>query len=60
VNLFVELADDSDEVPTLKGKEYADFRLDRKDWERMKQMKEVLQVRTAFIVFSALTNHLSV
>jgi hypothetical protein len=44
--LFVELADDSDEVPPLKGKQYADFRLDRKDWERMKQMKEVLQVST--------------
>jgi hypothetical protein len=48
VNLFVELADDSDEVPPLKGKQYADFRLDRKDWERMKQMKEVLQVCKAF------------
>ena len=43
--LFIKLADDSDEVPPLKGKEYADFRLDRNDWERMKQMKEVLQVR---------------
>jgi len=48
VNLFVELADDSEEVPSLKGKRYADFRLDRKDWERMKQMKEVLQVCKTF------------
>jgi hypothetical protein len=45
VNLFVELADNSDDVPQLKGKEYADFQLDRKDWERMKQMKDVLHVR---------------
>jgi hypothetical protein len=59
VNLFVELADDSDEVPSLKGKQYADFRLDRKDWERMKQMKEVLQVCNCLIIFSALTNHFS-
>jgi hypothetical protein len=48
VNLFVELADDSEEVPALKGKRYADFRLDRKDWEKMKQMKELLQVCKTF------------
>ena len=48
MNLFVELTDDSDEVPPLKGKQYVDFRLDRKDWERMKQMKEVLQVCKVF------------
>ncbi|KAF8218540.1 hypothetical protein L208DRAFT_1215012, partial [Tricholoma matsutake] len=43
VNLFVKLADDSEEVPALKGKQYANFHLDLKDWEKMKQMKEVLQ-----------------
>jgi hypothetical protein len=48
VNLFVELADDSEEVLALKGKRYADFRLDRQDWEKMKQMKEVLQVCKTF------------
>jgi len=48
VNLFVELADDSEEVPALKGKWYTDFRLDHKDWEKMKQMKEVLQACKTF------------
>ena len=48
MNLFVELADDSEEVPSLKGKQYADFHLDCKDWESMKQMKEVIQVNKTF------------
>jgi hypothetical protein len=44
--------DDSDEVPPLKGKQYTDFCLDCKDWERMKQMKEVLQVcKTIHFIF---------
>ncbi|KAG2746077.1 hypothetical protein P692DRAFT_20741060, partial [Suillus brevipes Sb2] len=43
VNVFVKLADDSDEVPNIKGKCYADFRLDKKDWEKMKLAHEVLQ-----------------
>jgi len=47
-NLFVELEDDSEEVPTLKGKSYDDFCLDHKDWEKLKQMKEVLQVHKTF------------
>ena len=46
--MFVELADDSEEVPALKVKQYADFCLDRKDWEKMKQIKEVLQVCETF------------
>jgi hypothetical protein len=40
----VELADDSGDVPNLKGKFYADFRLNRRDWEKLKLMHEVLQV----------------
>ncbi|KAJ8516962.1 hypothetical protein ONZ45_g5790 [Pleurotus djamor] len=35
VNQFVNTADDSDEVPNLRNKYYADFRLSRKDWERL-------------------------
>ena len=54
------MADDSDEVPPLKRKRYADFCLDRKDWERMKLMKEVLQVHNTFHLISALANHFSV
>ncbi|KAG2045526.1 hypothetical protein BDR06DRAFT_978148, partial [Suillus hirtellus] len=40
VNIFVKLADDSDEVPNIKGKYYADFWLDKKDWEKMKLAHE--------------------
>lgn len=43
VNHFVQLADDSDEVPNLKGKAYSDFRLRKQDWARMELMHEVLQ-----------------
>jgi hypothetical protein len=40
----VELTDDSEDVPNLKGKSYADFQLNRRDWEKLKLMLEVLQV----------------
>ncbi|KAG1811121.1 uncharacterized protein BJ212DRAFT_1278098, partial [Suillus subaureus] len=43
INLFVELTDNSENVPNLKGKSYADFQLDRRDWEKLKLMHEVLQ-----------------
>jgi hypothetical protein len=43
VNRFVQLADDSDKVPDLQGKSYADFHLNRKEWERLELMHEVLQ-----------------
>lgn len=45
VNHFVQLADDSDEVPNLKGKSYSDFRLRKQDWATMELMHEVLQSR---------------
>jgi hypothetical protein len=43
----VQLADDSDKVPDLQRKSYADFRLNRKEWERLELMHEVLQVSTS-------------
>ncbi|KAG2029160.1 hypothetical protein BDR03DRAFT_1018820 [Suillus americanus] len=43
VNLFVELVDDSEDVPSLKGKCYADFCLNKNDWEKLKLVHEVLQ-----------------
>ena len=42
--MWHQLADDSDEVPNLKGKQYVDFRLLKKDWDTLKLMHEVLQV----------------
>jgi hypothetical protein len=44
VNQFIQLADDSDEVPKLKGKSYADFWLSVQEWTELDLMCEVLQV----------------
>ena len=44
VNHFVRLADDSDEVPNLKGKSYSDFQLRKQDWARVELMHKILQV----------------
>ncbi|KAF5378616.1 hypothetical protein D9615_007187 [Tricholomella constricta] len=40
INHFVQLADDSDEVPTLRRKSYADFRLGKQDWRKLELMHE--------------------
>jgi hypothetical protein len=44
VNRFIQLADDSDEVPDLKGKAYAAFKLPSQGWSKMELMQDVLQV----------------
>jgi hypothetical protein len=38
------LADESDEVPNLKGKSYSDFYLRKRDWDKLELMHEVLKV----------------
>ncbi|KIK36413.1 hypothetical protein CY34DRAFT_94422, partial [Suillus luteus UH-Slu-Lm8-n1] len=43
INRFIQLADESDEVPNLKGKLYADFRLSAPEWTELELMREVLQ-----------------
>jgi hypothetical protein len=43
VNHFVQLADDSDEVPDLKGKSYAMFKISPQEWTELELMREVLQ-----------------
>ncbi|KAF5380029.1 hypothetical protein D9615_006171 [Tricholomella constricta] len=43
INHFVQLADDSDEVPTLRRKSYTDFRLGKQDWRKLELMHEVLK-----------------
>lgn len=43
INRFIQLADESDEVPNLKGKLYADFRLSAPEWAELELMREVLQ-----------------
>ncbi|KAF8805040.1 hypothetical protein BYT27DRAFT_7105690, partial [Phlegmacium glaucopus] len=44
LNHFAQLADESDEVPNLKGKSYSDFYLRKRDWEKLELMHEVLKV----------------
>lgn len=45
INRFVQLADDSEEVPDLVGgKGYSDFKLMKKDWEQIEKVHEVLKV----------------
>ena len=41
---FVQLADESDEVPTLRNKKYSDYRLSKLEWDKLKLMHEVLRV----------------
>ncbi|KAJ7048928.1 hypothetical protein C8F01DRAFT_1003592 [Mycena amicta] len=42
VDTFINTADDSDEVPPLRNKEYAMYRLSKSDWEKLRILLEVL------------------
>ncbi|KAF7363239.1 Dimer-Tnp-hAT domain-containing protein [Mycena venus] len=44
MNQFAITADESDEVPDLEGKNYADFKLTKLDWIKIRKMHEVLEV----------------
>lgn len=44
VNRFVRLADDSDEVPKLRRRQYADFKLTNSDWLQLSLLHEALRV----------------
>ncbi|KAJ6479419.1 hypothetical protein C8R47DRAFT_1322644 [Mycena vitilis] len=43
VNQFAVTADKCDEVPDLQGKSYADFKLSKIDWVKIRKMHEVLR-----------------
>ncbi|KAJ6487130.1 hypothetical protein C8R47DRAFT_1196475 [Mycena vitilis] len=43
VNQFPVTADKCDEVPDLQGKSYADFKLSKIDWVKIRKMHEVLR-----------------
>jgi len=51
VNRFIQLANDSDEVPKLQGKSYAGFKLSSQEWAKMELMRDVLQVHLYFCLF---------
>lgn len=50
INRFTALADESEEVPDLQGKDYATFKLSPAEWHKMELMKDVLQVRILFFI----------
>jgi hypothetical protein len=41
---FIKEADDSDKVPSLKRKQYADYKLSSTEWEHLVCIHQVLQV----------------
>jgi hypothetical protein len=45
VTRFTQLADESDEVPALHKKRYSNFHLSKVEWDHLKLVHEVLQVR---------------
>ena len=45
VNRFMQLADDSDEVPDLQKKTYSAFKLTAQEWSSMELIRDVLKVR---------------
>jgi hypothetical protein len=49
VNRFIQLADDSDEVPNLQGKTYGVFKLSAAEWTKLELMRDVLQVCASFL-----------
>jgi hypothetical protein len=44
VNHFIHLADDSEEVPKLKKRQYSDFKLTQSDWMQLSLLHKALQV----------------
>lgn len=49
VNKFCRVADDCSKVPALKNKNYSDYIFQKKEWELLELICEVLQVRTALL-----------
>jgi len=54
ISHFVQLANDSEEVPKLKNKMSSNFKLSRDDWDWLSLMHEVLCVRSIKPFFSTL------
>ena len=46
---FMQLADDSDDVPALRNEKYCWFLLSKDEWEQLKLLHEVMKVSPASI-----------
>ena len=44
ITRFVQLADDSDDVPALHNKKYSQFHLSKDEWEQLNLLHEVMKV----------------
>jgi hypothetical protein len=44
INHFIQIVDDSDKTPDLTGNSYSNFKLNKKDWDKIALIHEVLQV----------------
>jgi hypothetical protein len=44
ITKFVQLADDSTQVPKLQKKAYADYKLTHDEWRRLDLLRQVLKV----------------
>ncbi|KAF7372957.1 hypothetical protein MSAN_00502900 [Mycena sanguinolenta] len=43
IDLFVRIADDSDEVPDLRNKQYSNYTLTKKEWAKIEMIHEALR-----------------
>lgn len=44
ITRFTQLADESEEVPTLRNKKYSSFHLTRDEWNQLKVLHELMKV----------------
>jgi hypothetical protein len=54
IDLFVRIADDSEEVPDLRNKEYRDYTLTKREWEKIVIIHKALRVQHSALSQSSL------
>jgi hypothetical protein len=59
ITKFVQLADDSTQVPKLQKKRYADFKLTPNEWSNLDLLRQILKVPT-FVLVNSVTNRVNV
>jgi hypothetical protein len=56
ITKFVQLADDSAQVPKLQKKNYADYRLTSSEWTNLDLLRQILKVPTVSCDLAAVAN----
>jgi hypothetical protein len=49
ITKFIQLANDSAQVPKLQKKSYADYRLASNEWTNLDLLRQILRVSTTFL-----------